>query len=135
MHRCVGQSRLRILAWVAIVATLMLALAPAMSSVLRGANYAAWVNVCRTASAAIATTTPDISSRANGLHSPDGSGHLSAHCPYCALHADSLPPAPRTPDAPRDVLPAFTEPQAFLQAPSTGHVWRNALSRGPPRLS
>ena len=45
--------------FIAIVATLMLALAPAISSVLRGANYAAWVNVCRTASTAVATTTPD----------------------------------------------------------------------------
>lgn len=127
--------QLKCVAWVAIVAALMLALAPAISSVLGGANYAAWVNVCRTASTAVATTTPDLSSSANGLHAPDGSGHLGAHCPYCALHADALPPAPSTPDVPRDILPAFTEPQAFLQAPSTGHVWLHALSRAPPRLS
>ncbi len=110
-------------AWVAVMAILMLALAPAISAVRGNSNYAAWVNVCRTGPMAV---SPD---------SPDGTAHLGTHCPYCALHADALPPAPRTPQVPRDVLPAFTEPQAFLQAPSTGHVWRNALSRGPPRLS
>lgn len=120
---------LKRLAWVAIVATLMLALAPAISSVLRGANYAAWVNVCRTASLAGATTEQ------GRPGTPEGMGHLNAHCPYCALHADTLPPAPHTPVIPRDVLPAFMEPQAFLQAPGTGHVWRHAPSRAPPRLS
>lgn len=127
MHLRLGQ--LRSLAWVAIMAILMLALAPAISSVLRGANYAAWVNVCRTPSLAVATAT-------QGSHgTPDDLGHPTAHCPYCALHADALPPAPRTLDIPRDVLPAFMEPQAFLQAPSVGHVWRHAPSRAPPRLS
>ncbi len=121
--------QLRSLTWVAIVATLMLALAPAISSVLRGANYAAWVNVCRTGSLAVAAATP---TGPDGAHAPDGSGHLSAHCPYCALHADALPPAPHTPDVPRDILPAFTEPRAFLQAPSTGHAWLHAPSRAPP---
>lgn len=121
--------QLRSLTWVAIVATLMLALAPAISSVLRGANYAAWVNVCRTSPLVSVSAMPDDPSPS------DGAGHLSAHCPYCALHADALPPAPRTPDVPRDVLPAFMEPQAFLQAPSVGHVWRHAPSRAPPRLS
>lgn len=124
---------MRGLAWVAIVATLMLALAPAISSVLRGANYAAWVNVCRTGS--VVTAAPAPSKGPGGLHAPDGTGHLSAHCPYCALHADALPPAPGTPRVPRDVLPAFMEPQAFLQPPSVGHVWRHAPSRAPPRLS
>ena len=51
------------------------------------------------------------------------------------MHADTLPPAPNALGIPRDVLPAFMEPQAFLQAPSTGHVWRHAPSRAPPRLS
>lgn len=127
MHR--RASSLRSIGWVAILATLMLALAPAISSVLRGANYAAWVNVCRTAS--VAVTAAGL----NSADSPGGTGHLSAHCPYCALHADALPPAPGTPHVPRDVLPAFMEPQAFLQAPSVGHVWRHAPSRAPPRLS
>jgi hypothetical protein len=130
MHRRVGQIQLRGLAWVAIVATLMLALAPAISSVLRGANYAAWVNVCRTTS--VAASTP---ASPNSPDSPGGTGHLSTHCPYCALHTDALPPAPGTPHVPRDVQPTFMEPQAFLQAPSVGHVWRHAPSRAPPWLS
>lgn len=127
MHR--RAVSLRSICWVAVVAILMLALAPAISSVLRGANYAAWVNVCRTAPLAGATTEQVRPG------SPEGMGHLTSHCPYCALHADTLPPAPHTPVIPRDVLPAFREPQAFLQAPSTGHVWRHAPSRAPPRLS
>ncbi len=127
MHR--RAVSLRSTCWVAVVAILMLALAPAISSVLRGENYAAWVNVCRTASLAGATTEQ------GRPGSPEGMGHLNAHCPYCALHADTLPPAPHAPVIPRDVLPAFMEPQAFLQAPSTGHVWRHAPSRAPPRLS
>lgn len=122
--------QLKRLTWVTIVATLMLALAPAMSSVLRGANYAAWVNVCRTASQAMPPATQQ-----GGLGTPDDMGHLSAHCPYCALHADALPPTPVPPHAPRAILPAFMAPQAFLQAPSVGHVWRHAPSRAPPRLS
>lgn len=119
---------LRSTCWVAILAILMLALAPAISSVLRGSNYAAWVNVCRTASFTGASAAGD-------LGGSDGASHLSTHCPYCTLHADALPPAPRTPHVPRDVLPAFMAPQAFLQAPSTGHVWLHAPSRAPPRLS
>lgn len=127
MFRSVVQ--LKRICGVAVLAILMLALAPAISSVLGGANYAAWVNVCRTgpmASTSLAANNPD---------HPGGTGHLSAHCPYCALHADTLPTAPHTPAIPRDALPSFMEPQAFLQAPSTGHVWRHAPSRAPPRLS
>lgn len=115
------------------MAILMLALAPSISAMLGSSNYAAWVNVCRTGP--VAGTSTSASPAANTPDGPGGTSHLSTHCPYCALHADALPAAPRSPDVPRDVLPAFTEPQAFLQAPSTGHVWRNALSRGPPRLS
>lgn len=133
MHRRVGQGQLRVLAWVAIVAALLLALAPTISSVLRGANYAAWVNVCR--SNTVVAGAPAPSSGPAGLHAPDGTGHLGAHCPYCSLHADALPPAPGIPSVPRDALPTYMEPQAFLQAPSTGHVWRHAPSRAPPRLS
>ena len=116
--------------WVAIVATLMLALAPTLSSVLRGANYAAWVNVCRTASLAAASPA-----QPGGPGTADDMGHANAHCPYCAVHADALPPAPGAPHAPRAILPAFMAPQAFLQAPSVGHLWRHAPSRAPPRLS
>lgn len=127
MHR--RASSLRSTCWVAAVAILMLALAPAISAVLRGANYAAWVNVCRTASVAAPASS------AAGQGAADDMAHPNAHCPYCALHADTLPPAPRTLDIPRDVLPAFKEPQAFLQAPTVGHLWRHAPSRAPPRLS
>lgn len=127
MHR--RTVTLRSTCWVAVVAVLLLALAPTVSSLLRGASYAAWVNVCRTASLASAA------SAVAGQGANDDMGHATAHCPYCAVHADTLPPAPRTLDIPRDVLPAFTEPQAFLQAPSVGHLWRHAPSRAPPRLS
>ena len=125
------KGQLKGLAWVAIVATLMLSLAPTMASVLRGANYAAWVNVCRTATLSVGAVAP----AANGPSQPADTGHLRAHCPYCALHVDALPPAPNAPDVPRDILPAFTQPQAFLHAPSTGHVWLHALSRAPPCLA
>lgn len=122
--------QLKGLTWVAIVATLMLALAPAISSVLRGANYAAWVNVCRTSSMALTAAA-----QPGGPGTADDMGHANAHCPYCAVHADALPPAPGAPHAPRAILPAFMAPQAFLQAPSVGHLWRHAPSRAPPRLS
>lgn len=133
MHRRVGQGQLRVLAWVAIVVALLLALAPTISSVLRGANYAAWVNVCR--SNTVVAGAPAPSSGPAGLHAPDGNGHLGAHCPYCSLHADALPPAPGFPSVPRDTLPAFLEPQAFLQSRFVEGVWLHALSRAPPWLS
>lgn len=130
MHR--HSVNLRSTCWVAILAILMLALAPTVSSLLRGANYAAWVTICRTA------TLTGVAANAGNPATPDGMGHVGhhgGHCPYCALHADALPPSPRPLDIPHDVLPTFMEPQAFLKAPSVGHLWRHAPSRAPPRLS
>lgn len=117
--------------WMAVLAILAAALAPAISHALAAENGTAWVEVCSTAGAKWVQAGDDSSL-------PDeapGAAHPFEHCPCCAMHADlAVVPAAPTVAQPTPALPQLVPP-AFLAAPRTLHAWRIAQSRAPPRLS
>lgn len=120
----------RRITWIAALAVLAMALAPAISQwllVQRNAGLA-WVAVCSntgTRWVAVGQATHDHPTDQGGLHA-------QSHCPACFLQAHDmgLPPVAVT------VLTLTSEPQAlpwlFLHAPRPLAAWSPALARAPP---
>ncbi len=118
-------------AWIALLAMLMAALAPAVSQLLQRSTSAAWVEICRAGGGTAWVAVADL----QGEQTPTkGQPHLLDHCPYCSLQAHALPLLPALPAVTAAPLPGFREPAAFLHAPHTAHAWRPAQSRAPPSL-
>lgn len=116
----------RLLLWIAALAVLMAALAPAVAQALVSGNGAAWVEVC-TAQGARWISVDDA-----GDPSTTKAMHGLEHCPYCSLQlptADLPPTPPAALPAPVRVA-AF--PPAFAAAPRTLHAWVSAQPRAPP---
>lgn len=128
MHRA---SR-RLCAWIATLAVLMAALAPAISQAVGARGAATWIEVCTAGGSRWIASDP--AAPAGEAPAP-GLEHALDHCPYCSLHAPlaDLPPAPAAalPDPGLD----HVLPRAFLQAPRTLHAWRQAQPRAPPLVS
>lgn len=126
-------SRLRasrpVLAWLALLAVLMATLAPAVSQALGAHGPTSWIEVC-TANGARLVRLDEPGPQAPAA---PADAHLLGHCPYCALHVDTLapPPAPTAQLAVAQAL-AHALPAAFLHAPRTAAVWCSAQPRAPP---
>ncbi len=126
-----GAAQRRLTVWIASLALLLAALAPALSQTLGTASPRSWVEVCTaTGSAWVDAET--------GAMQPDGSRplpaqHLLDHCPCCSLHVSALG-LPPTVDllVPAPGLPALLPP-GFLPAPHSAPVWVSAQPRAPPR--
>lgn len=116
--------------WIAILAVLMSALAPAVSHGLGTRGVAAWVQVCTAQG-----TTSGRSDAAPGDDSAPGVEHAFEHCPYCSVHPDAagIPPAHLHALPPAGLAQAV--PHAFLAAPRTLHAWVSAQPRAPPPAS
>lgn len=69
--------------WIAVVAILMAALAPSISSALGAGNGASWLEVCSSVGAK--WVQPDGSTSEQAPAS--GNVHLFEHCPYCSLQS------------------------------------------------
>lgn len=116
--------------WWALAAMLMMALAPTLSLGMQAKAGGSLVELCT----ALGTrwVTLDAAEPGTAESRPDTPAHLFEHCPYCALHADTLGPAPSVPAV--GLLPLnFEAPRLFLAAPRTLHAWLAAQPRGPPR--
>lgn len=124
--------RLQRAAWIALLAMLMAALAPAISQLLQRGSSTAWVEICRAGGGTAWVAVADLSAQDTQPTPAKGQPHLLDHCPYCSLHAHALPPVPAQPRLAAAALPGFLEPAAFLHAPHTAHAWRPAQSRAPP---
>jgi len=113
--------------WIAVLAVLMAALAPAASHAVGSQGAASWVEVCT------AQGSRWVQNDAGGDSIP-GAEHALEHCPYCSIHPNAvgIPPAPLQ-DLPAAGL-AHAVPQAFLAAPRTLHAWVSAQPRAPPQL-
>lgn len=125
-------TRLRRFAWLAILATLAMALMPTVSHALaHWRGQASWVEVCTTAGSRLVAL--DAAGEAQ-QPATSAAAHLE-HCPYCApsFGGVGLPPSPLTLPLPADL--ATEVPALFLQAPRTLHAWCSAQPRAPPSLS
>jgi hypothetical protein len=112
--------------WIAMLAVLFSALAPAVSHALAA-----------TASPLAEMCTVDGTAKADvdGKKIPLPAMHGMEHCPYCATHGGSpaLPPPAVLSfavSAGHDVYPSL-----FYTAPQPLHSWSAASPRGPPSLS
>jgi hypothetical protein len=122
----------RWLAWIAILAILLGALAPTVSHGLRAWNHSAvtWVEVCSSTGAKLIAMGSGNADKKGSL--PSGE-HAGEHCPFCLVHANdvALPPAPVL------VVPVITAgrealPRLFLHAPRTLFAWAPSQARAPP---
>jgi len=106
----------RLASWIALTALLAVTFVPTISSALspRGDG----TDIC----------SADTSDRR-----PPGNGHHALeHCPYCALHADLVPPLLPTGAAVEAPVRLREPPAAFLPAPRATGVWSIAQPRAPP---
>jgi hypothetical protein len=120
----------RFASWIAVLAVLMAALAPALSQAFGSGVSSAWLEICTVEGSkwvqAGAAPADDSSPSAE---------HTLEHCPYCTLQVPhlGLPPSALasvpTPDL------AHAVPLAFLAAPRRLHAWVSAQPRAPPTLS
>ncbi|WP_028311324.1 DUF2946 domain-containing protein [Derxia gummosa] len=119
----------RLASWLALAAMLFGALAPAISHAIAADGHDGWVRICSAGAVKWlpAEAVPPEQRSPASQHAP-----TLDHCPFCALHADLLPPAPDADS--RLTTPAMHEaPTAFLRAPRTLHAWASAQPRAPPR--
>lgn len=119
-------------AWIACLAVLLGALAPAVTHALQagGGGIGSWVEVC--------TAQGSRWVRADGAGTHDAapgqeSGHQ--HCAYCGLQAGkpglvAVAPAWQPPAAPGHAAPQRAGPRSTAAPP-----WPAAQPRAPPRLS
>jgi hypothetical protein len=122
----------RVLAsWIAVLAILMAALAPAISHALGAEDGAPWIEVCSSVGAKWVQLEDGSTNQAPG----PGDGHAFEHCPYCSLHANAVAiPATLLVVAWVEPVSAFL-PVAFLAAPRTLFAWTSAQPRAPPHFS
>jgi hypothetical protein len=117
--------------WIAVLAILVMSLAPTVSHALAGAGTPFQSEVC---SADGSSKFVALSRGAPKAPATDD-GVAAAHCPYCVLHAHaaflpSVPPAFVSPG-----LAASTGRASGAMALHPRPVWTSASPRGPPRFS
>ncbi|MEI2678917.1 MAG: DUF2946 domain-containing protein [Burkholderiaceae bacterium] len=120
----------RFACWMAVLAVLMAALAPAISHALGTTGATSWTEVCTAQGSRWVQEDG-----ARGGDPAPGAQHAFEHCPYCSFHSHEvgIPPAPLRALPASEPAPAV--PQAFLAAPRTLHAWLSAQPRAPPLFS
>src|SRR4051794_3763666 len=114
--------------WIALVAILLVTLAPSVTGWLSASRTQLWGQVCSAASPGQAKAT-------SGSGESPAAPHAFEHCPYCALHAGLAPaPGPRHAGA-RMALVFRARPAAFAHAPRGNAAWASAQPRAPPSVA
>ncbi|MET0319555.1 MAG: DUF2946 domain-containing protein [Duganella sp.] len=120
--------RRRLTVWIAMLAILFSALAPAVSHAIEaGRGTAAWVEICTVAGAKMVRLGD-----APMKPVQDALQHHMDNCPYCAAHAGGpgLPPPAALTFAILGGHDLF--PSLFYTAPTVQFAWSAAAPRGPP---
>ena len=118
--------RSRFATWMAILAMLASALAPAVSHAVAAWGGSTWQDICRSPDSRV---TSGESGERDRLATLD---HAFEHCGYCALNLTAL----ELPPTPSLALPnglSDTPPAAFFEAPRPLFAWSSAQPRAPPR--
>ena len=125
----------RLIAWVACIAILLNALAPAISHAMAASrgDSAIWQEVC----SAAGNKTPvalDLGIKKPG-NDKDSKSAPMQHCPYCYTHAGSfgLMTTFATVVAAPDI--AYSVPELFYHAPRPLFVWAASSPRAPPAFA
>lgn len=129
-----GRALKALISWIACVALLMSASAPAMSQALRPDVPAGWAEICSVTGTQLVKLEGNLQTGAEKPGSTDegASKHGLKQCPYCSTHATvwGLPPAVST-TLPTHAL-ALAVPALFLTAPRPLFAWASAQPRAPP---
>jgi hypothetical protein len=120
----------RITGWIAVLAILLAALAPALSHALASASGSQWVEICTAQGSKWVQAGEDGAERGT-----PPSAHVLEHCPYCSLHAPTLGLPLVQHLAALPLRLSHQVPLAFLAAPRTLHAWVSAQPRAPPLFS
>jgi Protein of unknown function (DUF2946) len=123
-----SRSSRRFSAWVASIAIVLTALAPAISHALQDQPAKSWIEICTTRGARWIAAAAD---PAQGIPAP---AHVVEHSPCCLLQGNAAAPPPSL------LVVAllavhFEAPRLFLAGQRTLHAWLAAQPRGPPQLS
>ncbi|MBW8759933.1 MAG: DUF2946 domain-containing protein [Burkholderiales bacterium] len=111
--------------WIALLAILVVTLAPSVTGMLSASSGQLWDQVC-------SATSPVVTTKSTSGDPSPAAPHAFEHCPYCALHADLAPP-PDPRQAGAGVAFAFQAvPAAFVHAPRARATWTSAQPRAPP---
>lgn len=125
------RSLLRRLSWIALLATLSLALLPTLGKAMAfgAGGGTGWAEVCTPQGVRLVALGDEAPAEPRGVAPAEA--HLE-HCALCFLSAQPplLPPQPPA-CAPATGL-SDEAPRLFLHAPRTLHAWRGASPRGPP---
>lgn len=118
----------RFAAWLAMLAMLLGALAPAVAqAVVASQGGPGWVQVC--------SASGMVWVRADGLEDPAAGKPMadaSRHCPWCSLQGAAGLPPERVPTGFAAVATVLSPQATFQSATPTTH-WPAAPSRAPPQ--
>lgn len=117
-----------LVSWLAILAVVMAALAPAVSHALGKSSPVTWAEICTSAGSKLVA----VEGEAAGKGSVPGAAHLLEHCPYCSLHGAAMGMPPASDLAIAVVTLPAEMPAALLHAARTPDVWVSAQPRAPP---
>jgi hypothetical protein len=122
-------ARQMVTVWIALLAVLFGALAPALSHALPAAgDQTGQVQVCTMAG----MKTISVGQAGPAKPGTPVDGHFLKHCPYCAAHDGTpFPPSGARPVLLPPAAPA-TFPALFYRAPGPLFVWSAAHPRAPP---
>ncbi|MBA5604227.1 DUF2946 domain-containing protein [Duganella sp. FT3S] len=121
-------------AWIACLAILMAALAPAISQAVAAQEVAnaGWTEVCSSTGARMVKMAPDQNPAST---SPAEHGFHFKHCAFCCTHAG----APGLPPSAGFIVPILNDrlalPSLYYQSPRPLFIWAAAHSRAPPAIS
>lgn len=113
--------------WIAFLAILFSAFAPAISSAAMGSST---MEVCTSEGVRLVQVDAGDGDDASGAFH-----HSMQHCAFCTTHAGAyLPPAPPS-DLPIAGIGRSAYPSLFYRAPQPLHAWSAANPRAPPFLA
>ena len=117
--------------WIAILAILMAALAPAIAHALTANGSHPWIEVCTSSGSKWIQ-----SDSSSGDPSSDRSGVQDlAHCPYCTLQVHTPVLLPSQNDVTLPAQAGSSAPVAAIGTPRAPHAWASAQPRAPPSFS
>ena len=115
---------------IAILAMLMLTLAPAISNAILTEKNQSWKTICSTSD----TLTTANQRSQQGTDYPEKPHWHFAHCQYCFSHAGTFILPVSAIVFPLRLPESFHYPPAFYQSSSPLFIWFTPQPRAPPRM-
>lgn len=125
------------IAWTAILAVLMMVLAPASPRVWsryqNNRSDSFWMEICSTLVSQPALDAGTSSMAKDGVHPAPQRHDVAAYCFYCVMHADVIMPLSATLGSVMLTIFYFL-PRLFYQSAQALFAWIVASSRAPPTV-